>query len=245
MKPTPSSPSDAPLLVAFGAHPDDIEFGCGGVIVAETQAGRRAHLVVCSLGEAGTNGTPAERRAEALAAASALGASIEFIDLGGDAHLENNLATRLAIAAVLRRLRPGIVLAPTPEPNQHPDHAAIGQAVRDASRLARYGGLAELKAQPAHAIDQLLFYAVTSHPGEGLGSPFLYDVSAPAVLSAWSQAMQAHGSQLRTRNYLDLQLGRARAEGLRAGVEHAIPLYPNDPLLVSCLAQVARAARRF
>ena len=60
MKPTPKSPlPESPLLLAFGAHPDDIEFGCGGVIARETQAGHKAHFIVCSRGEAGTHGTPA------------------------------------------------------------------------------------------------------------------------------------------------------------------------------------------
>ena len=64
MKLTPNSPELAPLLV-FGAHPDDIEFGCGGIIARETLAGRKAHFVVCSRGEAGTHGTPKQRTAEA------------------------------------------------------------------------------------------------------------------------------------------------------------------------------------
>ena len=61
MKPMPNSrPEPAPLL-AFGAHPDDIEFGCGGVVARETRAGRPGPCVVCSRGESGSNGTPAER----------------------------------------------------------------------------------------------------------------------------------------------------------------------------------------
>jgi LmbE family N-acetylglucosaminyl deacetylase len=56
MKPTPKSPELAPLL-AFGAHPDDIEFAIGAVIAKETSAGRKVHFVVCSRGEAGTHGT--------------------------------------------------------------------------------------------------------------------------------------------------------------------------------------------
>ena len=51
MKPT----TDAGPLLAFGAHPDDIEFGCGGVIAAEAWNGRAIHLVVCSRGESGSN----------------------------------------------------------------------------------------------------------------------------------------------------------------------------------------------
>ncbi len=58
----------APLL-AFGAHPDDIEFGCGGVIAGETRAGRAVHFVIGSKGEAGSRGTAAGRAAEARKAA--------------------------------------------------------------------------------------------------------------------------------------------------------------------------------
>ena len=54
-------PTTKPLL-AFGAHPDDIEFGSGGVIALEAKLGRPVHLVVCSRGEAASNGTPAHRR---------------------------------------------------------------------------------------------------------------------------------------------------------------------------------------
>src|SRR5262245_1347376 len=110
----------APLL-AFGAHPDDIEFGCGGVIALETRARRAAHLVVCSRGECGTNGTAAERTAEAESAAKILSASLEFLELDGDARLEVKPVHSLKLAAVIRKIRPGIVLAPSLVENQHPD----------------------------------------------------------------------------------------------------------------------------
>ena len=145
MKPTPKSrPEPAPLL-AFGAHPDDIEFGCGGVIAKETRAGRAAHFVICSRGEAGTHGTPEQRVAEAKKSAAILGATVEFIELDGDAHLEVRAAHAIKLAGIIRRVRPGIVLAPSLVENQHPDHAKLGQLVRDACRLARYGGVKELR----------------------------------------------------------------------------------------------------
>jgi LmbE family N-acetylglucosaminyl deacetylase len=105
MKPTPNSPELAPLL-AFGAHPDDIEFGCGGVIARETRAGRKAHFVVCSRGESGTYGTPDNARAEAKKSAALLGATLEFLELDGDAHLEIRAAHAIKLASVLRRVRP-------------------------------------------------------------------------------------------------------------------------------------------
>ena len=163
-------------MLAFGAHPDDIEFGCGGVIARETQAGRGAHFVVCSRGEAGTHGTPAQRSAEAKRAAMRLGATLEFVNLGGDARLEVRRAHVLALAGIIRRVRAPIILAPTPVENQHPDHAALGRMVRDAARLARFGGVRALRRWPAHAIDQLLFYAITVEAEPAGVAPVLIDI---------------------------------------------------------------------
>ncbi len=237
--------TDAAPLLVFGAHPDDIEFGCGGVVARETQAGRAVHLVVCSRGEAATNGTAKQRTAEAKRGAALLGASLEFIDLGGDSHFETSVDGTLKLAVILRRFQPGIVLAPTPAANQHPDHAVLGAMVRAAARLARYGGVKELRRQPAHAIGSLLFYAITVE-GEPAGvQPLLFDVSNPRVLTAWTEAMAAHDSQAATRRYVELQLLRARVNGARAGVESAIALFPSDPLVFESLTPLGRSARRF
>jgi LmbE family N-acetylglucosaminyl deacetylase len=245
MKPTAKSPPDASLLLAFGAHPDDIEFGCGGIIARETRAGRKAHFVICSRGESATHGTPAGRTAEAEKAAAILGATVEFLELDGDASLEPKPAHALELAAVIRRVRPGFVLAPSLVENQHPDHPRLGRLVRDASRLARYGGVAKLKALPAHAIGPLLYYVVSQEAEPAGVLPVLMDISHPKVIATWIASMEAHASQLSTRDYVELQLARARVQGLRAGVEYAEALYPNDPLVFGSLAPLTRTARLF
>jgi LmbE family N-acetylglucosaminyl deacetylase len=245
MKHTPKSrPEPAPLL-AFGAHPDDIEFGCGGVIAKETRAGRRAHFVICSRGEAASHGTPKQRVAEARKSAALLGATVEFVELDGDAHFEVRAAHAIKLAGIIRRVRPGIVLAPSLVENQHPDHPRLGQLVRDACRLARYGGFKELRNSPPHAIGQLFYYAVTPEAEPANITPVLIDVSAPDILKAWTSALEAHASQISARNYVELQLTRARLRGLRGGVGHAIALFPNDPLILDSLAAMSRGARRF
>ncbi|HTJ00950.1 MAG TPA: PIG-L family deacetylase [Dongiaceae bacterium] len=245
MKPTPKSPPEAAPLLAFGAHPDDIEFGCGGVIATETRAGRKVRLVVCSRGEAASRGTPKQREAEAKRAAALLGATVEFIQLDGDAHLEIRAAHAIKLAGIIRRMRPGIVLAPSLVENQHPDHARLGRLVRDACRLARYGGVKELRRARAHVVAQLFYYAVTAEAEPADITPVLIDVSAPEVLAAWQAAMAAHASQTAARDYVELQLTRARLRGLRAGGGHVIALYPNDPLVFDSLAPVGRGARGF
>jgi LmbE family N-acetylglucosaminyl deacetylase len=241
----PTHPLDRAPLLAFGAHPDDIEFGCGGVVALETRAGRPAHLVVCSRGESATNGTPAERTLEAERGAALLGATLEFVELDGDAHLEIKVAHTIRLARVLRRIRPAIVVAPSVVENQHPDHYRLGRMVRDAARLARYGGLEELRALPPHTIDHLFFYALSPDAEPRDVTPLLIDVSAPEVLGAWTAAMDAHASQMRTRNYRELQLSRALVAGLRAGTGHAIALYPSAPFVLKSLAQLGPDASRF
>ncbi len=245
MKLTPKSQADLPPLLAFGAHPDDIEFGCGGAIARETHAGRKVHFVVCSRGESGTHGTPKQRTGEAKTAAKILGATIEFIELDGDAHLEIRAAHAIKLAEIIRRIRPSAMLAPSVVENQHPDHWRLGKLVRDAARLARYGGVKELRRQKAHAIEQLFFYAVTAEAEPRDITPVLVDVSPPEIISTWTMAMNAHVSQTNTRNYVELQLARARLLGARAGVGHAILLFPNEPLVFESLAHAGRGARWF
>jgi LmbE family N-acetylglucosaminyl deacetylase len=240
----PPPESSASLLV-FGAHPDDIEFGCGGVIARETRDGRTAHFVLGSRGEAGTHGTPEQRALEAQKGATALGASLEFVDLGGDAHFERTVENALKLAVIIRRVRPAVVLAPSLVENQHPDHARLGAMVRDATRLARYGGVVELKGLPPYAVDALYYYAVSPDAEPRDISPVFIDVSETGIVEAWTAAILAHASQAKTRDYADLVLTRAHANGLRCGVRHAVPLFPNDPPVFDSLAPLTRAARRF
>lgn len=245
MKPAPKYFRDPGRILAFGAHPDDIEFGCGGVIATECSMGRAAHFVVCSRGESASSGTPKQRIAEAKKAAKLLGATIEFLELDGDSHLEIRVAHAIKLAGVLRRHRPEIVLAPSLVENQHPDHSRLGRLVRDACRLARYGGIRELRGVPPHVIGQLFYYAVTAEAEPAGITPILIDISAPDVLKTWTVAMEAHATQISARNYVELQLTRARLCGLRAGTSHAIALFPNDPLVLEALPRGRRGSRQF
>jgi LmbE family N-acetylglucosaminyl deacetylase len=231
----PNSEASPSPILAFGPHPDDIEFACGGVIAKATAAGLPAHFVICSRGESGTYGTPEIRVQESQRAAEILNAAIEFLELDGDAHLEICSAHIVKLAAILRRVRPQIVLAPSLVGNQHPDHWRLGSMVRDATRLARYGGVQELREQPRHATRHLLFYAVSPDAEPRDITPVYFDVSGPELIAQWTAAMDAHRSQTKAINYIELQLNRARLNGARAGVQYAVPLFPNDPLLFDSL----------
>lgn len=177
--------------------------------------------------------------------AALLGATIEFLELDGDAHLEIRAAHAIKLAEILRRVRPCVVLAPSLVENQHPDHSRLGKLVCDATRLARFGGLKELRRQRPHAIGQLFFYAVAPEAEPRDITPVLIDVSSPEIVSAWTVAMNAHASQTSARNYVELQLTRARLLGTRAGLNYAIALFPNGPLVFESLSQTVRGVGRF
>jgi len=129
---------DALDVLAVGAHPDDVELGCGGTVALLARAGRRVGILHLTRGEAGTRGTVAKRRAEAEAAAEALGAAaLLFLDCG-DGHFRHREVEEDELIALLRRHRPDLVLGPTPS-DRHPDHGRAHRLVADA---CYYAGLA-------------------------------------------------------------------------------------------------------
>jgi bacillithiol biosynthesis deacetylase BshB1 len=230
-----------PKLLAIGAHPDDVEFGCAAILINEIRRGGVVKIWVLSKGEAGSNGTPEIREAEARRAAELIGAEVEFADFGGDCHIEYTPANTIRVAREIRSFRPDIVLAPHTSEDQHPDHARVGKLVRDAARLARYRGLQELQTQPAHAIANLYYYAVTRE--FGMRPDLIIDISEARDL--WEQAMRCHESQAKSKQYVEMRLAATRSLGHQAGVEYAMSLYLNDPVLLEHISSLTLSSRNY
>lgn len=228
-------------ILAIGPHPDDLEFGCAPLLIKEARRGSVVHLLLLSRGEAATHGSPEGREQEAREAARQMGASLEFLDFGGDCHMEDTPTRALQIALKIRELRADVVLAPHPGENQHPDHSVVARLARNACRLARYGGLAPLREYPAHSVRGLYFYRITqlveARPD------LVIDVSS--VVEEWRAVMECHHSQVSNRNYVDLQLATARSLGASIGVEHAIGLWANDPVRLEYLSDLTLSSRYF
>ncbi|HEX6853590.1 MAG TPA: bacillithiol biosynthesis deacetylase BshB1 [Candidatus Polarisedimenticolaceae bacterium] len=129
--------SDAIDVLAFGAHPDDVELFCGGTMIRLAGLGYRTGVVDLTRGELATNGSPAERAREAEAAAAVMGLALRenlglpdgFLDpSAGSPHLA-------PVVEAIRRLRPEVALIPWVE-DRHPDHAAAGALLARAVFLA-------------------------------------------------------------------------------------------------------------
>ena len=147
-------PDHAPVhVLAIAAHRDDVELTSGGTLIKAAKLGQRTAILDLTQGEMGTRGSAALRAAEADAAAAVLGVSArETLGLP-DAGIENTPATREALARVIRRFAPRVVIAPALE-GRHPDHRITAQLVRDACFVA---GLAKVAPDvPVHRPRKIL-----------------------------------------------------------------------------------------
>ncbi|PIR96182.1 MAG: hypothetical protein COT92_02615 [Candidatus Doudnabacteria bacterium CG10_big_fil_rev_8_21_14_0_10_42_18] len=229
-------------ILAFGAHPDDVEFGAAApLLIKETKKGSKAKIVVCSLGEAGSSGTSVGRKKEAAMAAKIIGAEIEFINLGGDCHIKYKPNNGITLAKIIRKYKPNIVLTTSLKEEQHPDHKALAMLVRDACRFARYGGLKELKGLPVHKIGELYFYQSSAD----YYKPYDIVIDVSDVQKIWEKSIKAHASQMKTKNYIDLVLTKARALGASIGVKYAVGLWKNDPVRLNSLSDINLSSRNY
>ncbi|MET3537434.1 bacillithiol biosynthesis deacetylase BshB1 [Chryseobacterium limigenitum] len=122
-------------ILAFGAHPDDVELGCGGTIAKLISEGKTCVIVDLTKGEMGTRGTDETRRIEAGNSAKVLGVSARE-NLGmKDGFLVNSEEYQLMIVKMIRKYRPEIVLANAID-DRHPDHAKGAKLVSDACFLS-------------------------------------------------------------------------------------------------------------
>ncbi|MFI5232472.1 MAG: bacillithiol biosynthesis deacetylase BshB1 [Gemmatimonadales bacterium] len=131
-------------ILAIFAHRDDAELLAGGSLAKAARQGHRTAILDLTQGEMGTRGSAATRAAEAAEASKALGVTVrENLELP-DAGITNTPETRRALATVIRRLKPQVVIAPALR-GRHPDHHVTAELVRDACFVA---GLA--KIEPSH-----------------------------------------------------------------------------------------------
>jgi N-acetylglucosamine malate deacetylase 1 len=126
-------------FMALGAHPDDVELGCGGTILKLIALGRKGVIVDLTDASMGTRGTPEIRAREAAAAAQALG--VERVNLGlPDGRLADGWDAQKRVIDAIRAWRPAVLITHHAS-EEHPDHEAAARIVKQAVYKA---GLAKL-----------------------------------------------------------------------------------------------------
>jgi LmbE family N-acetylglucosaminyl deacetylase len=229
--------------LAIGAHPDDIEFQCGGTLAKWAAAGTTVHLLICTDGSKGTwdpdadlAGLIAMRRTEAHAAAAALGATGEVVFLDWvDGEVEPSRAAVAAVAREIRRLTPTVVLTHDPWKRYrwHPDHRNVGWIALDAVVAARDPHFFADQGLPHHRPEHLLLF-------EADEPDHLEDVDAH--VDAKLAALLEHRSQYRSTMHIDdpddagqvtafrhKVLDRMTWAGRAHGLDHAEPFKAMTP----------------
>src|SRR4051812_11936274 len=122
-------------ILAFGAHPDDVELSCSGTIIKAVREGRKVGLVELTRGELGTRGNPDIRESEAAEAARILGLSArENLNLP-DGFFTVDTESKMAVVKMIRKYQPEIILA-NAIADRHPDHGRGATLVSEAVFLA-------------------------------------------------------------------------------------------------------------
>jgi LmbE family N-acetylglucosaminyl deacetylase len=211
------------VALAIGAHPDDVEFGCGGTLAKWSAAGAVVHHLICTDGAKGSWDPATDpaalvvtRQAEQRAAARALGATGECVFLGwADGELESGVRQRSEVAYWIRRLRPTVVLGHDPWKRYrlHPDHRHAGRLAVEGVVAARDPHFFPEQALAHHRPDALLLF-------EADEADHVEDVTGHS--EAKLAALHAHTSQLRSTMGIDVTASIAEVEQQRTAFDERI-----------------------
>ena len=174
-------------ILAFGAHPDDVELFAGGTMAKMAALGYSTGVVDMTRGELGTRGTPALRKKEARSAAETLGLKIRENLALADGEVPLTSAARLKVIRVLRKYCPRVVLTHYWD-DRHPDHVNTSRLVSEA---VHHSGLAKIKTgQKRYRPPTLLFFKLPVN----VPPTFIVDISD--YINQRNAAIRAYRSQL-------------------------------------------------
>lgn len=216
-------------ILAIGAHPDDVELGCGGTIAKEISLGKKVGIIDLTRGELGTRGSVEIRNSEAAKAAEIMGISVrENLDMR-DGFFENDEEHQLKIIQMIRKYQPEIVLCNAID-DRHIDHGKGSKLVSDACFLS---GLRQIKTEKDGLYQEAWRPKLVYHyiQWKNLEPDFVVDISQ--FIDIKTESILAYGSQfykpnsnepespISTKNFLDSVKYRAQDLGRIIGVDYA------------------------
>lgn len=216
-------------ILAFAAHPDDVELACGGTLYKHALMGKKTGVVDLTKGQLGTRGTAKLRIQEAHEAAKILKLAVrENLEME-DGYFVNDLAHQLQIIQAIRKYQPEVLLINAPH-DRHPDHGRAAQLCSDAAFMS---GLAKIETsfngqlQQAWRPKNLYNYIQAMH----IQPDFIVDVTdyqevkMQAILAYKSQFFNPDSTEqdtfISTPEFLEFLKARSREFGQIAGVKYA------------------------
>ncbi len=216
-------------ILAFGAHPDDVELGCSGTIAKEVSLGKKVGIIDLTRGELGTRGSVEIRNSESAKASEILGVVVrENLDMR-DGFFVNDEAHQMKVIEMIRKYQPEIVLCNAVK-DRHIDHGKGSKLVSDACFLS---GLRQIKTELNGEAQEAWRPKVVYHyiQWQNIEPDFVVDISEfmdekmDSVLAYGSQFYDPNSkepvSPITSKNFLDSVKYRAQDLGRLVGVEYA------------------------
>ena len=216
-------------ILAFGAHPDDVELGCSGTIAKEVSLGKKVGIIDLTRGELGTRGSVAIRNEESAKASEILGVTVRRnLDMR-DGFFVNDEAHQIKVIEMIRKYQPEIVLC-NAITDRHIDHGKGSKLVSDACFLS---GLRQIKTELNGEAQEAWRPKVLYHyiQWQNIEPDFVVDISEfmdkkmDSVLAYGSQFYDPNSkepvSPITSKNFLDSVKYRAQDLGRLVGVEYA------------------------
>jgi len=225
-------------VLAFAAHPDDLEITCGGTIIKLVEQGCKVGLCDMTRGEMGTYGTAQTREEELQDAARRLGVAIRVNAGLPDSGLFNVREQQEKVVAVLREHTPELVILPGHD-QRHPDHTATPRIVFDACFFA---GLAKFGTGTTHRPRKIV-YAHTSFAPFAPG--FVVDITAQMekklhAVAAYKTQFPAQGKGLASLEMLQTRMrDRARSYGMMIEKPYGEGFYQRETMEVDDLTKLS------
>ncbi|WP_082393714.1 bacillithiol biosynthesis deacetylase BshB1 [Bacillus sp. JCM 19034] len=226
-------------LLAFGAHPDDIEIGMGGTLAKYADAGVRVGICNLTKAELSSNGTTQLRQEEAALASKKLGVckriQLDIRDRGLKYITEQQLSE---IVSIIRRYQPDILFAPF-EVDRHPDHGECSRIIKEAYFNAGIHRYQCSEKRNAYRPSNLFYYFINGyeHPD------FVIDISE--YIEIKREALQSYKSQFSmnrqsvhtplTNDYINTVEAKDQLFGKEVGVKAAEGFKTSKPLIVEQL----------
>ena len=233
-------------ILAFGAHPDDVELGCSGTIAKEISLGKKVGIVDLTRGELGTRGSVEIRNSESAKASEILGISVrENLDMR-DGFFVNDEAHQLKVIQMIRKYQPEIVLCNAIR-DRHIDHGKGSKLVSDAcflSGLRKIETLFDGKSQEAWRPKVVYHYIQweNSEPDFVVDITGFIDTKIASIVAYGSQFYTENSNEpitpIATKNFLESIHYRSKDFGRLVGVEYAEGFTKERYLAVNSLSDL-------
>uniref|UniRef100_UPI0040478E20 bacillithiol biosynthesis deacetylase BshB1 n=1 Tax=Polaribacter sp. TaxID=1920175 RepID=UPI0040478E20 len=216
-------------ILAFGAHPDDVELGCGATLAKEISLGKKVGIIDLTRGELGTRGSADLRDQEAANAAQILGVVVRE-NLGfADGFFINDKGHQLAVIQMIRKYQPEIVLCNAID-DRHIDHPKGSSLVSDACFLSglikiptALDGVYQTKWRPKSVYHYMQWKNI--EPDFVVNVSGFMDIKIASVNAYSSQFYDPNSKEPETpitsKNFIDSIVYRANDLGRLIGAEHA------------------------